>query len=776
MFSPLLTPIVLCGLILACVFTVLCTPDCTPRKSIPYESGHFKVFREEGIWNYSSMLMREDLGLLIVGAREAIYALDIKDISAAKAKTDWQVPQIKRDECTYKGKHPDIECRNYIRTLHQINESVMYVCGTNAFNPVCDNIVYVDGQLKLEGKQEEGKGKCPFDPFQRYSSIMVDGDLYSATVLNFLGSEPVILRSSQTILRTDFKSSWLNEPNFVYMDVVPESVDSPEGDDDKIYIFFSENAVEYDFYNKLIVSRVARVCKGDRGGQRTLQRKWTSFLKASLECPVSGNILPYVVQDVFQVHYDNWRENVFYAVFTSQSASNDLSSAVCAYSVTDINEVFSHGKYKTPVTVEASHVKWVMYTGDTPVPRPGACINNAARQSEIHSSLGLPDKTLQFIRDRPLMDDSVKPVRGRPLLFRRGISFTRIVVDRPLALDGQSYLVMFIGTDNGFVQKAVNYNGEMHIIEELQLFKNEESISVLRLSKRTGHLYAGTVSGVVQMPLADCGRYSSCLDCVLARDPYCAWDFSTRHCTSLPSPSKDIDLLQSLKDANTSRCPEPAPVQPKNITLLLDNNIMLPCQRDSNLAQINWHFGGQVLNPSSKKYRIYSDGLLIYNASTSDAGRYTCTSVEQVVSRQYQRTLAIYELHVSTEGDKDHILGVITTKMPHILTAVPALDPQYQNAASSWVAMQVALVVLSVLMAALLLWNLYMGHLPLQRCCRQQYSMQSQCDFAAYAPHQNTVSDTTERQAEVVLFEKNNHHTNGTILEPFKYTIDESEI
>lgn len=51
------------------------------------------------------------------------------------------------------------------------------------------------------------------------------------------------------------------EPNFVYMDFVRESVDSPDGDDDKIYLFFSETAMEYDFYSKLIVSRVARVCK-----------------------------------------------------------------------------------------------------------------------------------------------------------------------------------------------------------------------------------------------------------------------------------------------------------------------------------------------------------------------------------------------------------------------------------------------------------------------------------------------------------------------------------
>lgn len=51
------------------------------------------------------------------------------------------------------------------------------------------------------------------------------------------------------------------EPNFVFMDIVGESVDSPDGDDDKVYLFFSENAVEYDFYTKVKVSRVARVCK-----------------------------------------------------------------------------------------------------------------------------------------------------------------------------------------------------------------------------------------------------------------------------------------------------------------------------------------------------------------------------------------------------------------------------------------------------------------------------------------------------------------------------------
>lgn len=37
-------------------------------------------------------------------------------------------------------------------------------------------------------------------------------------------------------------------------------------------------------------------------------------------------------------------------------------------------------------------------------------------------------------------------------------------------------------------------------------------------------LYVGAASGIVQVPLASCARYASCYDCILARDPYCAWD------------------------------------------------------------------------------------------------------------------------------------------------------------------------------------------------------------------------------------------------------------
>lgn len=93
-----------------------------------------------------------------------------------------------------------------------------------------------------------------------------------------------------------------------------------------VYFFFREIAMEYNYLEKVgevpavtpggkwggngakgtvpgagcqavtgrpwqvVVSRVARVCKNDMGGsQRVLEKQWTSFLKARLNCSVPGD-------------------------------------------------------------------------------------------------------------------------------------------------------------------------------------------------------------------------------------------------------------------------------------------------------------------------------------------------------------------------------------------------------------------------------------------------------------------------------------------------------
>ncbi|XP_072296575.1 semaphorin-4E-like [Eucyclogobius newberryi] len=678
-----------------------------PRRIISYQQDNVDLFQEEGVFNYSTMLLREDLGLLVIGAREAVYAVDLHNVSIKFASVKWEATQAQTDDCGNKGKDPETECKNYIRVLHEMGDNRMYVCGTNAFDPQCDFMSYADGTLTLENKAEDGKGKCPFDPYQKFASLMVDDDLYSATSMDFQGSKSALLRSLGVSIRTGETDQWLKQPDFVSLVHIPESVNSATGDDDKVYLFFSETAVEYDYYNKVVVSRVARVCKGDLGDRKTHRKKWTSFLKARLECPIleSQSLTPYIIQDAYRWcdPFKPWTDCLIFTIFTPQDAS-DLS-AVCVYNMLDISRVFTEGKYKTPVTVETSFVKWVMYSGEVPFPRPGACIDDAARKANINQTLDLPDKTLLFVKEKPLMDNVIQPVGKKPSLVRKGATFTRIIVNQVQAADDRMYHVMFIGTENGTVVKAVNYDGEMFIIEELHVFKSPEAIKILRFSIVTDQLYAGSDSGVVQIPVATCDRSSTCIDCVLNRDPYCGWDKETGTCVALSQLQKK--LIQSVQDGDASLCPKSAPNTIVNQSIWVGGNLKLHCTNPSIHAATIWEQDGRTLSPTGRHYFL-KDDLLIINTSDSDAGLYSCLSVERSKTNEYTSTLAEYQVNVasSATGRGDDI------GFPHAQRDSP-------NVAG----LRAVIAVFVIAFLGLFAWNLYNGHFT-RSCIRRDKSKQ----------------------------------------------------
>ncbi|XP_016334476.1 semaphorin-4B-like, partial [Sinocyclocheilus anshuiensis] len=107
------------------------------------------------------------------------------------------------------------------------------------------------------------------------SLCVSDGELYTGTVADYRGTRPVISRhlseGSHVDLKLDDTLGWLEDPTFISSTYVPS--------EEKVYFFFSEIGKEYDFIDKFTVSRVAQVCTSDVGGQRTLQKRWTTFAK-----------------------------------------------------------------------------------------------------------------------------------------------------------------------------------------------------------------------------------------------------------------------------------------------------------------------------------------------------------------------------------------------------------------------------------------------------------------------------------------------------------------
>ncbi|XP_007566456.1 sema domain, immunoglobulin domain (Ig), transmembrane domain (TM) and short cytoplasmic domain, (semaphorin) 4Ba [Poecilia formosa] len=616
--------------------------DVTPRLSFPYNAKErtTRSFSANGVFNFTSLLLSSEDNMLYIGAREILFALNLSDISAAKLQRNltWKTPERKRDECSFKGKDLQRDCFNYIKILLKMNSTHLYICGTYAFSPMCAYIRTADFSfVKSDAGEivtEDGRSRCPFNPDYKSTAIMADGELYAGTVSNFQGNEPIIYKSlSQgTALKTENSLNWLQDPAFVGSAYIQESLPKGNlvGDDDKIYFFFSEAGKEFDFFDNTVVSRIARVCKGDIGGERVLQKKWTTFLKAQLLCSLPDDGFPFnIIQDMFVLTPSpgDWKTTLFYGVFTSQwykGASG--SSAVCSFTMDKVEKAFN-GRYRE---VNRETQQWYTYNHPVPEPRPGACITNATKGLGISSSLHMPDKVLNFVKDHFLMDSVI---RSQPLLLKRNVRYTQIVV-HGVQTAKKVYNVLFIGTDDGRLHKAINIKNKMHIIEEIVIFRDSKPVHQIELDTEKGRLYVSSLSELVEVPLANCTNYQSCGECILSRDPYCVWNKG--QCVDIRRAPASNAQQQDVDEANTSViCRKPSPRvanHPPTRTsscqaIIIPANTfkVLPCKLRSNLAERKWQFSegtGHFHYPSP-------EGGLVVVAQAGRQETYECWSVEE---------------------------------------------------------------------------------------------------------------------------------------------------
>uniref|UniRef100_A0A3P8PT20 Semaphorin-4B n=1 Tax=Astatotilapia calliptera TaxID=8154 RepID=A0A3P8PT20_ASTCA len=610
----------------------------------------------------TSLLLSQEDDMLYVGAREALFALSLSDISKIKISCDFYGPDT-LSICSLQT-----DCFNYVKILLRLNSTHLYVCGTYAFSPVCAYIntstFTLERDEEGEVMMEDGRSRCPFNPEYKSTAIIVDGELYTGTVSNFQGNEPVIYKSlgQGTALKTENSLKWLQDPVFVGSAYIEESqpIGNSVGDDDKIYFFFSEAGKEFDFFDNTIVSRIARVCKGDKGGERVLQKKWTTFLKAQLLCSLPDDGFPFnIIQDMFVLKPtgDSWESTVFYGVFTSQwykGASG--SSAVCAFTMEQVKKAFS-GRYRE---VNRETQQWYTYNHPVPEPRPGACVTNHARQMGIQSSLHMPDKVLNFVKDHFLMDSAI---RSTPLLLKRSVRYTQIAVHKIQGME-RAYDVLFIGTDDGKLHKAINANDKMHIIEEMILFAEPQPVQHIELDPQRGLLFVSSYSGLVEVPVANCSNYLSCGECVLSRDPYCAW--TGQLCQDVRMAPPDSHWQQDVEEADTSAIcnrtlPNPRSARPVAsreclITIPANTFRVLPCKLRSNLAQRRWRYS----DSASQFLYATPEGNLVVVAQSERIETYQCWSEEE----GFHQLLANYCVRAEPRQESTTLIG--HSRTPHI--------------------------------------------------------------------------------------------------------------
>uniref|UniRef100_A0A8V0XWN5 Semaphorin 6A n=1 Tax=Gallus gallus TaxID=9031 RepID=A0A8V0XWN5_CHICK len=451
---------------------------------------------------------------LYIAARDHIYTVDMdtshtEEIYFSK-KLTWKSRQADVDTCRMKGKHKD-ECHNFIKVLLKRNEDTLFICGTNAFNPSCRN--YKMDTLEFLGDEFSGMARCPYDAKHANVALFAEGKLYSATVTDFLAIDAVIYRSlgeSPTLRTVKHDSKWLKEPYFV------QAVDYGN----YIYFFFREIAVEYNSMGKVVFPRVAQVCKNDMGGsQRVLEKQWTSFLKARLNCSVPGDSHFYfnILQAVTDVIHFNGRDVV-------------------------------------------------LATFSTPYNRPGCCAGSTSLEKYATSS-EFPDDTLNFIKTHPLMDEAVPSIVNRPWFLRTMVRYrlTKITVDSA-AGPYKNYTVVFLGSEKGIILKFLARTGnsgflnDSLFLEEMNIYNPEKCsydgmedkrIVAMQLDKPSSALYVAFSTCVIKVPLGRCERHGKCKKaCIASRDPYCGWVKESGACTQLVLGAK-LAFDQDIEHGNT---------------------------------------------------------------------------------------------------------------------------------------------------------------------------------------------------------------------------------
>ncbi|XP_060759798.1 semaphorin-3C [Neoarius graeffei] len=639
-----------------------------PRIFLPYQelqtSHPFEFYTlSEKQMDYRILYVDDDQDRMYVGCKDHLLSMDINNITQGTLKIHWPASNTKIEECQMAGKDPTHGCGNFLRVIQPYNRTHLFICGSGAYSPVC---AYVNRGRRPEekvfyvsSKSESGKGRCSFNPQVNTVSVMLNQELFSGVYIDFMGTDAAIFRSltNRNAVRTDqHNSKWLSEPVFIDAQLIPDGSDA---NDAKLYFFFRERLTDNNGNTKNIHTMVARVCPNDIGGQRSLVNKWTTFLKARMVCSVveeDGTETHFdELESVFLLETENPQGLLLYGLFTSTS-SVFKGSAVCVYNMADVLTVFN-GPFAHR---DGPNFQWTAFQGRMPYPRPGTCPGGAFTPN-IRSTKEFSDDVVTFMRNHPLMFNSVYPLARKPLLLRTHADYryTAIAVDQVHAADGL-YHVLFLGTDRGTVQKVVvlptnRSLDEDLILEELEVFKKPAAITNLRISSKKQQLYVSSEYGVSQVSLHRCHAYgSACADCCLARDPYCAWD--GRSCSPFYPTGKRRSRRQDIMHGNPlTQCRGFNLKAYRNAVEMSQygvkhNTTFLDCSPKSPKASVQWLI--QRENDRRKGVKMSErivateHGLLIRSVQLSDQGLYHCIATEN----GFKRTLTKIRLHVLTEA------------------------------------------------------------------------------------------------------------------------------
>uniref|UniRef100_A0A0L8G6D4 Semaphorin-2A n=1 Tax=Octopus bimaculoides TaxID=37653 RepID=A0A0L8G6D4_OCTBM len=549
-----------------------------------------------------------------------------------KVETSLNASTKSAKRCVWQAKKKMPDCQNHIRLIAR-NGTTLLVCGTGAYQPTTYHLDIDTLELK---SSEPSPGLCAFDPFDNSTAILVHSktseedlvSIYSGTFADFSKARPQIYRPSvytkdgklaYDYLKTAPSSSkWLNEPQFV----------ASFNTKDQVLFFLRELAVEYGNCGKKIYSRVARVCKNDRGGERLLINEWSTYLKARINCSLPGQY-PYYFDEIQDVYTQD--NKIFYGLFTT-NRNGITASAICAYHWTDIQKVFD-GPFKDQNT-DTSY--WLpVANNQVPAIRPGNC--------SINDSRSLPDNVLTFIKDKPLMHMLLQHMYSTPIFHKADVMLQKLTM--AFNVSGRNDVVFFAASNQGKVYKIFqrpmeNARDKPYAVVSAVYSPFSETQPIWNMVMHKDYLYLSTDSKVLQVNVETCEQYKKADACI--NDPYCGWARNDK-CMPYNQGSshhrlrtfKDVPANMPFKEAMAHVIEEPL-YESRTVNVSVGTSFRLRLSYKICVeGPVKWKKNETLLCPGNEYLMAQDNSLILQNIHIGHQGHYQAEDRHNAVVSQY---------------------------------------------------------------------------------------------------------------------------------------------
>uniref|UniRef100_UPI0037E70F0F semaphorin-7A-like n=1 Tax=Semicossyphus pulcher TaxID=241346 RepID=UPI0037E70F0F len=382
---------------------------------IPDTDASMKRIRLPGDHPSAQILLEGKPDTVTVFGQNHLISLNFQDpqqVTPQQREVSWE-------DCIGRGSS-DKDCNYNITVVHKRKDAdLVFVCGTNGRETFCcdmnvsEQFPMCSTTRKVKGIQQSIR---EFTIKEGEASALVESEADEDLYMTYSGSQ-MFVGIHKFGTKSVGPANHNKEQHFVGL-VPIRQPDNPL--QDKVFGFYREKNQDSGLYSGMWLPFVTQVCMADIGGPKTqMQFTWTSQMNARLFCgdPDSRQHFSELV-DVAAVYADRWQDTKVYGLFRNEWGM----SAVCVYTIHDINKVFTNSPFKG-------------YSTGAQRERPRQCVRD---------STAIPLSVLKKIEENSEMEDWVRPVDDSdPILFNP-YRYTHIYVDPSPNQGNTPHLVLFL--------------------------------------------------------------------------------------------------------------------------------------------------------------------------------------------------------------------------------------------------------------------------------------------------------------------------------------------